>query len=181
MKHPPFDSWLFDQESLTADEGEAFQQHLAECEECRALAEAWQAVDARMLVAGSMAPEPGFVGRWQLRLAQARAKRKRRQTSLVLAATATGALLLAPFFGLLLWSVLSSPTDLAWGGLEQLQALSVGVEALRGFLTVVVRALQDVNALWWVALLLGATWISGLWAGLLYRIAFKTIPNGVSK
>jgi hypothetical protein len=181
MKHPPFDSWLFDQDSLSADEGAALRQHLAECGECRALAEALGAVEGRMLAAEPIAPEPGFVGRWQLRLAQARAKRKRRQTWLILAATVGGALILAPFAGLLLWSALSSPTEVALDWLERLQALSVGVEALRGFLTVVVRALQDVNALWWVALLLGATWLSGLWAGLLYRFAFKTIPNGVSK
>ncbi len=181
MKHQPFESWLFDAGSLTPDEGAALRQHLAACGECRALAEAWQAIEAGMLAGETAAPEPGFVSRWQLRLAQVRAKRKRRQTWAVLAATASGALVLAPILGLRLWSLISAPTEAALDWLGRLQAISVSLEALWGFLTIIGRSLQNVPALWWVGLLLAGLWVSGLWAGLLYRFAFKTIPNGVSR
>lgn len=176
MKHPPFDP-----ASLNGDEGTALEQHLAECAECRALAEAWRTVESRLLASRPAGPGPGFVSRWQLRLAQVQAKRRQRRTWAVLAATAGGASILAPYFGLHLWAVLSAPTAVALQWLERLQELSAGLETLRSFITFVIYALPDVPVLWWVGLLLAALWISGLWFGLLYRLAFKIIPKGVSR
>ena len=108
-------------------------------------------------------------------------RRKRRQTWAVLAGTIGGSLVLAPILGLRLWAGLAAPTEVALAWLEQMQILSVSLDALRGFATIVLRLLQEVSVFWWVALILGALWISGMWVGLLYRIAFKTIPNGVLK
>jgi anti-sigma factor RsiW len=181
MKHPPFDTWLFDPQSLNAEQTEALKQHLAECDHCRALAEAWLATETGMLASEVLAPEPGFAQRWQQRLALARSRRRRRQTWAVLAGTTGGALVLAPIIALRLWTGLAAPTGVALEWLERMQILSVSLEALRDFAAIVLRSLQDVSVLWWVALILGALWISGLWVGLLYRIAFKTIPNGVSR
>ena len=181
MKHPPFDSWLFDSESLAPDEGAALEQHLAGCAECRALSEAWRGVESRMLASKPVDPGPGFVSRWQLRLAQAQAKRRTRRTWAVLAATVSGATILAPIFGLRLWALINAPTEAALQWLERLRSLSAQLETLRSFFTFILRTLQDVPALWLVGLLLAALWVSGLWAGLLYRLAFKTIPNGVSR
>jgi len=181
MKHPLYDTWLFNPENLTAEQGEALKQHLSDCADCRSLFEAWRAVEGRMLAAEPAAPEPGFTSRWQLRLVQALARRRRRQIVAVLAPTASIALALSVFFGLRLWAGLSAPTEVALAWLERMQALIASLGALRGFLTIAVRVLQDVHALWWVALALAGLWFSGLWAGLLYRTAFKTIPNGVSK
>jgi anti-sigma factor RsiW len=181
MKHPPFDTWLFDPQDLDAGQAKALDQHLNECDPCRALAEAWRAAEAGLQASETLAPEPGFAQRWQQRLALARSKRKRRQTWAVLAGTIGSALVLSPIFGLRLWAWLAAPGEAALAWLDRLQILSVSLEALRGFIAIVLQSLQGVSVLWWVALLLGALWISGLWAGLLYRIAFKTIPNGVSR
>ncbi|HEY71041.1 MAG TPA: DUF3379 domain-containing protein [Anaerolineae bacterium] len=181
MKHSPFDIWLFDPQDLHAEQDEALKQHLAECDSCRALAEAWQAAEAGMLASEAMAPEPGFAHRWQQRLALARSKRRRRQTWAVLAGTIGGALVLTPIISLRLWALLAAPGEAALAWLDRLQILTLNLEALRGFVAIVLQSLQGLSVLWWVALGLGALWISGLWAGLLYRIAFKIIPNGVSR
>ncbi|MGD8815256.1 MAG: hypothetical protein PVI78_12360 [Anaerolineales bacterium] len=181
MKHPPFDNWLFDTQDLNAEQAEALRQHLAGCEQCRALAEAWQAMKAGMLASEALAPEPGFVNRWKHRLVFARSKRRQRQTWAVLAGTIGGSMVLAPIFGLRLWAGLAAPTEVALAWLEQMQIISVSLETLRGFATIVLRLLEGVSVFWWMALILGGLWISGLWAGLLYRIAFKIIPNGVSR
>ena len=181
MKHPLYDTWLFDPENLTTEQGEALKQHLSDCADCRSLFDAWHTVEGRMLAAEPVAPKPGFTIRWQLRLPQALARRRRRQIVAVLAPTASIALALSVVLGMWLWAGLSAPTDVALAWLARLQVISASLEALRGFLPIAVRALQNVHALWWVAMALAGLWFSGLWAGLLYRVAFKTIPNGVSK
>ncbi len=181
MKHSPFDTWLFDPQDLNAEQAETLKQHLAECDSCRALAEAWQAAENGLLASEVLAPEPGFTRRWQQRLALARSKRRRRQMWAVLGSTIGGALVLAPIFGLRLWAGLAAPTEVALEWLDRLQIISGSLEALRSFAAIILRSLQGVSVLWWVVIILGALWISGLWAGLLYRIAFKTIPNGVLK
>jgi hypothetical protein len=181
MKHSPYDSWLFESETLSPEDAHALKQHLAQCVECAALAEAWRAVEGRLLDADPVAPEPGFVGRWQMRLEQIEAKRKRRQNWALLAAVAGVTFFLAPLVGLRLWTTLSAPAEVALGWLEQLQVFSSYLGALHGFITIVLRALGNVHVLWWVGLLVAGLWIGGIWTGLLYRVAFKTIPNGVSR
>jgi hypothetical protein len=181
MKHSPYDSWLFEPEVLSPEDDQALKQHLAECAACAALAEAWRGVESRLLGAEIVEPEPGFASRWQMRFAQIKAKRKQRQNWALLAAVASVTFFLAPFAGLRLWTAVSAPAEIALGWLEQLQVFSAYLGALHGFITIVVRALQDVHTLWWVGLLLAGLWLGGIWTGLLYRVAFKTIPNGVSK
>lgn len=78
MKHPLYDTWLFNAENLTAEQAEALKLHLSDCADCRSLFDAWRAVEGRMLAAELVAPEPGFTSRWQLRLEQALARRNRR-------------------------------------------------------------------------------------------------------
>jgi anti-sigma factor RsiW len=181
MKHSPYDNWLFEREDLSPENEQALRQHLDGCAACRALAEAWQTVEHRLLEAEPAAPEPGFASRWQMRLAKTRSKRKQQRTWVLLAAIAGVTFMLAAFFGLRLWTAFSAPTEVALSWLEQLQVFSASFQALWGFVSIVVRALQNVHVLWWVGLLLAGLWISGIWAGLLYRFAFKAIPNGVSK
>jgi anti-sigma factor RsiW len=181
MTHRPFDDWLFEPQELSPEEDQALQDHLAVCPDCRALAGAWQSIAGGLMAAEPADPQPGFVTRWQARLAQAKARRKQRRSWVVLGAIVFGAVLLAPFFGLRLWALLDSPTTAALEWLAYLQSLSDGMQGLLGFLAIVVRALRDVHLLWWVALGVLALSLSGLWTGLLYRFAFKSVPNGVSQ
>jgi anti-sigma factor RsiW len=181
MKHSPYDSWLFESEALSPEDDQALKQHLAQCVECAALAEAWGGVEGRLLDADPVAPEPGFVGRWQMRLEQIKAKRKRRQNWALLASVAGVTFILAPLVGLRLWTAFSAPTEVVLDWFEQLRVFSASLGALKGFITIVVRALGDVHVLWWVGLLVAGLWLGGIWTGLLYRVAFKTIPNGVSR
>ncbi len=181
MKHSPYDSWLFESEALGPEDDQALKQHLAQCVECAALAEAWDGVESRLLEAELVEPDPGFASRWQMRFGQINARRKQRQNWALLGAVAGVTFFLAPVFGLRLWTALSTPAEVALGWLEQLQVFSAFLGALHGFITIVVRALQDVHTLWWVGLLLAGLWLGGIWTGLLYRVAFKTVPNGVSK
>lgn len=181
MNHSPYDSWLFESQDLSPDDGRALKQHLAECADCTALAEAWRAVEYRLLEVEPVAPEPGFMNRWQTRLAQIKARRQRRRTWILSVTIAGVASILAPIAGLQIWTAFSAPTEIALGWLEQLRLFTESLGALRGFITIVMRALQDVHILWWVGLVIAGLWIGGIWTRLLYRVAFKTIPNGVSR
>lgn len=85
MSHSPYDDWLFSDDSRSAQEAEQLRQHLAGCAQCRALQAAWAEVRRDLVSSSVVAPQPGFAGRWEMRLALESRRRARRQSTVLLA------------------------------------------------------------------------------------------------
>ncbi|MFH1908260.1 MAG: hypothetical protein ABIL11_12905, partial [Chloroflexota bacterium] len=74
MNHRPFEDWMLEDQTMTAEQKRELQAHLRMCTRCTALAEVNLALGSARLVA----PASGFVDRFQARLeAQRQAQRKR--------------------------------------------------------------------------------------------------------
>ena len=74
MDHRPFENWLLDNKSLTANEQQQLNSHLRECPSCVALAE----VDLALKSVKIAAPAAGFTDRFQARLAARKQALRRR-------------------------------------------------------------------------------------------------------
>jgi len=70
MNHQPFRGWLFSEDELTAEQNQSLHDHLDTCEACRQLVSSWKEVEAVMDRSTQLAPTPGFVARWQIRLVE---------------------------------------------------------------------------------------------------------------
>lgn len=74
MNHQPFETWLLDDKHLTAAEKRDLNSHLRECRNCSALAETGLVLRSTR----TAAPAPGFVLRFQNRLAAQKTAERRR-------------------------------------------------------------------------------------------------------
>lgn len=74
MNHRPFEDWLLQETPLSSSQQDELQAHLATCPSCRALAE----VNLALHTARLLDPPPGFLERFQKRLAAERAAMRRR-------------------------------------------------------------------------------------------------------
>jgi hypothetical protein len=85
MSHSPYSDWLFSDDPRSVQELEQLRQHLAGCVQCRALEAAWAEVRRDLDASPAAAPQPGFAGRWEARLALKTRRRARRQSIALLA------------------------------------------------------------------------------------------------
>jgi hypothetical protein len=99
-------------DELTPDQRRDLEAHLKECEACKQLAEADNAVNRAFASAQMSEPIPGFAQRWKVRMSERRASAHRRQTSMILGVLSFGASAL--FLPLLIQTilVLISPEDI---------------------------------------------------------------------
>ena len=96
MNHLQYETWLFADEPLLPDQEQALKAHVLTCASCELLQRAWLEVERELAAAVQQAPAPGFVNRWQSRLAAAHAQSERRQGLVVFSLTGVGtAILLA--------------------------------------------------------------------------------------
>jgi predicted anti-sigma-YlaC factor YlaD len=77
------------------DERAELEAHLADCPECRQLGDSWRFVRTKLADPIHAKPPAGFAVRFQGRLADARARRAKRQTALILFGSLTGMIALA--------------------------------------------------------------------------------------
>jgi hypothetical protein len=68
MNHRPFEDWLLENQSLSAEQKQQLNDHLKFCTPCTALAE----VDLVLNSSKPVHPSPGFSGRFQQRLSTGR-------------------------------------------------------------------------------------------------------------
>jgi len=69
LNHQPFKDWLFSEEPLNPQDALLFQEHLRTCEDCQGQRLAWNGARHLFQSTGQVDPAPGFVNRWQMRLA----------------------------------------------------------------------------------------------------------------
>jgi len=146
MSHQPFETWIFSDQPLQAAETQALQDHLAVCEACRQLAEAWGGVVGELTAAPLAAPAPGFVARWEARLGRERERFQRRLNWAALAISLGGAAFFAGLIFLQALSSFRSPTRFFVYNVYQLTALTSLAKAGQEMLLTVVRVLP---VEWW--------------------------------
>lgn len=76
MNHQPYETYLLSEEPLAQDHQRELNAHLETCAECRELKRAWQAIHGELLIAPTVAPQPGFSQRWSESLAERKARKQ---------------------------------------------------------------------------------------------------------
>ena len=172
MNHMPYESWLFAEEPLSAEEQKALQAHLKECEHCRLLHSTWCEVKSLLQSEPVVEPKAGFAERWRTRLnahylREIERKRNRQSWLLFLADLGMAAFLLA----LLLEQVLhvyGTPIDLLLVSLSKYTAYVALLSAVGEFLVTILKVTLSLIPLpFWalfgfVLLLMNVFWIFSL-------------------
>jgi len=174
MKSHPLGHWPIDERELSVSERERLERELEQSPELQKELGAWQAIAASFQEAPMVEPKSGFARRWQLRVAEKRARRHQRQVKWLLGALFMGAIAAFLLIGL---EALASPAQFGAAGIETV--IRVGQ-----FLDAGVRYLSILGDGW--PALLGAlalstalAWLSVVWVAAMYRYSFSRIQNGV--
>jgi hypothetical protein len=148
MSHQPFETWIFTQEDLTPEQAQELQEHLQECDQCYGLAAAWRHVEPLIVIPPMVAPEPGFVARWQLRLEKERLSLQRRQSLLVFVLGAGSAFVFLAMMAAMVLFRFNSPLDWLLALASQVISLLFMADTVRQIYGVL---LSTVPLGWWVA------------------------------
>jgi len=169
MNHQPFEEWLLSGETLTTEEHQSLQDHLASCDTCPPLAAAGKQVLGEMKHLPAKAPTAGFSQRWEMRFQEQRLKHQRRITIMVLAVFILGAIALALLTVVEKYQGLPSLVDLLGGFLFSTAAGLAWIQRTSGTVEAVVRAIPIPLSLlmWFVGastlFLWTLVWIVTLW------------------
>lgn len=162
--HLPFEDWVLDRNDLSPEEERTLQEHLQNCPSCREFDESLREMESRLKAQTMISPNPGFTQRWQMRLAQERARIQMRQTRVFLAATLGGAVLLLLAMGILLIPVLRSPYPYLLAIAYQLTQIVSFINGTVDIATSLIGAiLKVVPPLIWIGLFGVATFLMVLW------------------
>ena len=112
LNHQPFKDWLFSEEPLDPQDAILLQEHLRACEECKRQHLAWNGAQHSIRNAGQVAPAPGFVNRWQVRLAAQRLQKQHKLAWVFFFVAAGLAILTLAILGWQVLDVLRTPQNL---------------------------------------------------------------------
>jgi len=160
MDHRPFEDWLLNNQTLSANEKRQLNAHLQGCSTCSALAEVNLALKSVKMVT----PAAGFADRFQVRLeAQKKALRRRNFWGfLVLTISVLSGLvwIAVP----VLKSIIQSPVDLLASWLSTVVSIWASSEALFQGGRVILKVLPGFIPIYvWIVVLLVAGGWSLLW------------------
>lgn len=179
MSHQPFEAWILDEESLSADQRRALAGHLAECRECARLSKSLAAVEQTLMQSEVAAPAPGFGARFALRLEGRRARAGRQQAWLAFGLAGAGACIAAVPAVLRLMEEWTSPVSMFVQLWIRAYDAWVGLRVAGEFVRVAWNSLPEVvspaGALAFAAACLG---LGGIWIATLYRFAFRRVTEG---
>jgi multidrug efflux pump subunit AcrB len=109
MNHQPFRGWLFSEDELTNEQARALDEHLDGCEACRQLESSWKEVEAVIDRSNLLPPNPGFIGRWQIRLVEQQAHQQKLRGWYMIGAAALVSISVLVLILVQLWSMIQSP------------------------------------------------------------------------
>ena len=112
LNHQPFRDWLFSEESLDPQDAAQLQEHLRTCEECLRLRLAWNGTQNFLQNIGQTAPAPGFVKRFQGRLAAQRMRKQHKLAWVFFFAAAGLAIVMLSILGWQMIEAFRSPQSL---------------------------------------------------------------------
>ena len=175
MNHQPFEDWLLNDKYLTSTEKRELDAHLRVCTQCSALAETGLALRS----ARAFAPAPGFVLRFQERLAvQKIAERRRKLWGLIVLVVAGIALfgwLAAPY----IFAFISSPALWLSTAIGYFLFIVTSLQAFAETFDVLTHVLPDfIPPYLWMMIASGLLGLGLLWVVSIWR--FTRHPQGVS-
>ena len=176
MKHQPFESWLYERETLSKDQARDLENHLENCDSCRTLATAWMDIEGQLFSTSLVAPAPGFTQRWRARLADHRQQVNHRQMGAMLLTTATGLAVLSILFGaeLLTLAQPAIPTIVAWGG--KLANFVANLNMFRLIMGILVEAtVESIPLAYRVVLPFSLAGLTAFWVLSLHRLSYRRI------
>jgi hypothetical protein len=172
MNHQPFENWLLSEETLAPEDAQALAEHLETCDHCREFQESWLGVVDLFQEVPELEPAPGFVNRFQERLAlekQVEASARNRWQSMILLVLIGN--IIAGLVVLLATQFLSTyQSPLAWflSGVYRLASIVATVNVYQNILFTLIRNITSVvPAGIWATLAIGlvgsvATWVISL-------------------
>ncbi len=162
--HLLFEELIFSEQELTSHENAELQAHVQECEDCRQLSEAWQAVENQLTRTPAVAPVSGFTRRWQTRLALDLQKQHHRQTNVVLLVSLFGALTLFLLLIVLGMPLLQTPWPFILTLIYQYTVYLSSVSYAASAITKIMRAVFDiVPPTLWVGIMIAMASLGALW------------------
>jgi predicted anti-sigma-YlaC factor YlaD len=174
MKHQPFESWLYERETLSRDQAMDLENHLEICDSCRALSTAWMDIENQLFSASLVAPAPGFSQRWRSRLIDHRRQVYHRQMSAMLLTTTAGLAVLSVLFGAELLPLLQPavPTLVAWGG--KVANFVANLNLFRLIMGILLEAtLESIPLVYRLVLPLGLSGLAAFWVLSLHRLSYR--------
>jgi hypothetical protein len=173
MDHRPFEGWLLNNQTLSADEKRQLNAHLQDCSSCTALAEVNLALKSVKMVA----PTAGFTDRFQVRLAARRQTLRRRNFWGFLLLTLSVLSVLTLITWPLVVSLRQSPVDLLASWLGSLLSSWTALDAMVHAGLVLFRIVPGfIPAYIWTISLFAACGWSLLWVFSLKK--FTKFPQG---
>jgi hypothetical protein len=174
MSHQPFEAWMLGEEAISEEQAAQLRGHLAACDSCQALSSAWAEVRGLLETAPSVAPAPGFVDRWQVRMVGSRLRTSQAQAWAVLGFTGGFGLALAWILAFQALALVRSPAYLAIEAMELLTPFLLWLFSLRELLSgLLENAAQLGPYALWVAGVVALAGIGVLLVRSLYRYAFR--------
>ena len=168
MNHQPFENWLLSEEPLPEDDERALREHLADCDRCNGIEDAWLDVVSLFAEVPEVEPAPGFVNRWQANLeaerAAAKAMRQRWQSWIVLVLIANGAALALILTGVQLFRTYTSLSDFVLSWVYRAATLMVVANGFQNAFMTLIRTIPGlIPTAWWIGIALTLSVSTLLW------------------
>jgi len=174
MNHQPFEEWLLNDMPLTPEQKRQLDSHMRVCTYCAALVK----TEKVMRAVRRVSPAPGFVTRFQVRLAAQKAADRRRRLIGGILFTLGGMLLLTlislPYLATFFASPAEWITALVQWGVYLFTTLQAATEAGVVILEVLGELLPPFA---WMVLISALGGLSLLWSVSIWR--FVRVPQGV--
>lgn len=177
MSHQPFETWILDEEPLTAEDRRSLYAHLESCAQCQRLSNKWQTVRQELRARPIAVPAPGFRQRWQASLVERRAREQRKQAWKIFGFFSAGALLVLMMMAAYL-AATTSPTD--W-----MSSFIRLFSSSKSLINLVLYAVQTwlsatppaVNLVLWIYLTLSLCLLTLVWVLILWRTRIVGVLN----
>ena len=174
MNHRPFEDWLLKDQTLNPAQKRELDTHLQSCAYCAALAETGMELRSAHMVS----PAPGFVSRFEKRLAARRIAERRRKLwgAIVLILSGLG------FLAWLIWpvaeNIFNSPAGWVTGVVSYLLFIITSIRALTDVGFVLLRVVPGfIPPFVWMVICSMLAGITLLWSISIWRLT--RVPRGV--
>ena len=176
MKHPQFEALLFESDPLGHDEKDDLDEHLQECEHCRAVATSWNELEGNMRSTTFVEPTAGFTERFRDRLAIYKRRKQERLTLAVILAILTSLIIVAVFAGVELLSFVPTILSFLLKSVNGLARLGGLLALLGDFVLVLIEGIsQSIPAGLLLAISTVASGLAIIWMVSKYQAGFNII------
>ena len=171
--HQPFRDWINTEDTILPEQAQALQEHLRTCESCRQLEASWIQLRQTFHTSAPIEPAPGFVMRWQVRLAEQRRIQHRRQSLVMLAFTGGVAFVLFLILSGQALELLRSPYQMVLLVIYRMASLVMTLDTTQDVLLGFLKPIPGTVAIPLLIILSGITsFMSVLWIVVFKQLTF---------